>query len=974
MADINQETAEALSAAERAARELAAAQERAAIEVKLFGQTTKTTQDQVTDAQMKAKYGMESFTKGVNSGADAIFALASAGMSASKAMLDGKKGAAAFNDSLDDMSKAATAAGVALTFLIPGGPLIKGVIAGLTAVTTATLAYAKQANEMADKLYKGYSDLAKSGGAASDGMTGLFNDAKKLGLSMNELGGFTEVIAANSKDLALFGGSVFEGRKKLADMGGALESNRENFIKMGLSMTDVTEGMTDYIRAQRVMGDTNKKTTAELAEGAKKYLYEQDALTKLTGMTRKEQEAAREEIRSQERFAAQLEELRQQGKDKEAKALEDTYLVLRKSSKEAAQGFADVSTGFIGTEAAQKSFMATQGESMRVAEQVKQGQLTAAQAAQQVAKAHGDTATQMGVTMGKVGSFDKTYGSLSEAYKLRTMAESDVEKTMAQIEEDRKKREGEAGKKGDEMLDKQAKLIKTQIDANEATENFIKQGIGPAQDAMIKLAETTRDAAKALNKITGAGEGVSEQQKKQDEANWKKMGLTEKAESGAARGVETIGRGAASVAGLFSDTAGKWISNYVDQAEKSRIESESKYLKKEGRFQAVPPAAPAAKPGAAAPALAPAAGGGGAKPAAGGGGAKPASGGGDGGSTAAPTAPGSKTGPQIPAPKGGSGEGEQREPTDAQKSQGGKGNVKLGPNADVSGLQPGLMDRLAKFADIAGKEVAVNSAFRSDQKQAELWVRGRILKEPGIHMPAAPMEDQTIEYKGQTYNVPGTGKGSLHLAGNAVDISVPGMKESRGPIDELLAQAGLYRPFLPKDPPHVQMLNEGGIVEATPGGVPAIIGEGGRDEAVIPLDGKRIPVDFPEEIKKFFAGQFAKPETLKMPSLDNFMPPAGAQPPSFADLQNFDFGANDILAGLTQLTDSVATESSNASTEAVSSFEAAAGSQTDLSLLITELQEGRKQNALMVSLLEEMVRAQKSNNDISNKLLQVSAN
>ena len=31
-------------------------------------------------------------------------------------------------------------------------------------------------------------------------------------------------------------------------------------------------------------------------------------------------------------------------------------------------------------------------------------------------------------------------------------------------------------------------------------------------------------------------------------------------------------------------------------------------------------------------------------------------------------------------------------------------------------------------------------------------------------------------------------------------------------------------------------LQEGGIVRATPGGVPAVIGEGGRDEAVIPLE------------------------------------------------------------------------------------------------------------------------------------------
>lgn len=36
-------------------------------------------------------------------------------------------------------------------------------------------------------------------------------------------------------------------------------------------------------------------------------------------------------------------------------------------------------------------------------------------------------------------------------------------------------------------------------------------------------------------------------------------------------------------------------------------------------------------------------------------------------------------------------------------------------------------------------------------------------------------------------------------------------------------------------------LAEGGIVKATPGGIPAIIGEGGRDEAVIPLEDGRVP-------------------------------------------------------------------------------------------------------------------------------------
>jgi hypothetical protein len=102
-------------------------------------------------------------------------------------MYQGKKGMGAFNSSLDSLSEAATIAGAALTLLIPGGIVMKAVIGGLTMAATAAIAYTKAANDMADKLYKSYSGLAQSGAAASDGMTGVFEDAKKLGLSMDEL-------------------------------------------------------------------------------------------------------------------------------------------------------------------------------------------------------------------------------------------------------------------------------------------------------------------------------------------------------------------------------------------------------------------------------------------------------------------------------------------------------------------------------------------------------------------------------------------------------------------------------------------------------------------------------------------------------------------------------------------------------------------------------------------------------------------
>ena len=169
-------------------------------EMALYGRVTKQTADERFDADVKNKMGINNATKGLASLGEGLTAVAGAGMAAGKAMFEGKKGAAAFNDSIDGMAKAAQAAGVALALMIPGGPLIKLFIAGITAAVVATAEYVKAANEMADKLYKGYSNMSQAGAAASDGMTGVYKGAKKLGLSMNELDGYVSLVGESSKD------------------------------------------------------------------------------------------------------------------------------------------------------------------------------------------------------------------------------------------------------------------------------------------------------------------------------------------------------------------------------------------------------------------------------------------------------------------------------------------------------------------------------------------------------------------------------------------------------------------------------------------------------------------------------------------------------------------------------------------------------------------------------------------------------
>ena len=160
-------------------------------------------------------------------------------------------------------------------------------------------------------------------------------------------------------------------------------------------------------------------------------------------------------------------------------------------------------------------------------------------------------------------------------------------------------------------------------------------------------------------------------------------------------------------------------------------------------------------------------------------------------------------------------------------------NVVVGPAADITGVDQALLTKFYTAAEEFGKTITVNSAFRGDQKQAELWVRGRILGDPGVMTPAKPKNDTKINYKGIEYNVPGSGKGSKHREGDALDIST-----DRDAFDPILAKYGLHRPYKQKDPPHVELqAREGGIASGPKTGYPVTMH---GNEIIVPLDANSI--------------------------------------------------------------------------------------------------------------------------------------
>jgi hypothetical protein len=471
-----------------------------------YGKVMKQTTDDMHDAQVKAKYGLNNATKAAAALGDGLTSVASAATAASKAMLEGKKGNTAFNESIDDLAKAATAAAVALALMNPFGKVVGLLIAGVTAAVGAVAAYTKAANTMADQLYKTYSGLSKAGGAASDGMTGVKKASDQLGLSVGELDVFVGQIAANSKDLALFSGSVFEGRQRLGDMGQALEGSREDFLKMGMSMADVSDGMLGYLKIQTRLGQSQNKTTAELADGAKKYLVEQDALTKLTGQTRKEMEDQRERALQGEQFASKIRELQLNNQQEAAEELLKMNAIYEAAGPKMAAAFQASVTGNLSNADAQAANLASNGAMLETTQKVMAGQMKYTDAVTVTGIAMGKTADTVGVVLGQFGAYNESFGPINEQLKLAQLAQGDITANMDKIKADQQKiLEGGA----DKLLENQAKLIDTQIDANKAMEAFIEKGIGPAQDAMILLADATKNAANMLNELTPGGKKVT---------------------------------------------------------------------------------------------------------------------------------------------------------------------------------------------------------------------------------------------------------------------------------------------------------------------------------------------------------------------------------------------------------------------------------------------------------------------------------
>jgi hypothetical protein len=153
----------------------------------------------------------------------------------------------------------------------------------------------------ATSVAKSFNEVSKSGATFSGSITAFSAAASSAGMTMEQFGG---LIAANGEAMLGLGSNVEAGAKRFGDVSKALRATGSDLYALGYSTQDINQGLANYTKNLRNSGRQGTQSNAELAQGAKNYLKEMDALAKVTGESRADKEKERERLIKDGQFAA----------------------------------------------------------------------------------------------------------------------------------------------------------------------------------------------------------------------------------------------------------------------------------------------------------------------------------------------------------------------------------------------------------------------------------------------------------------------------------------------------------------------------------------------------------------------------------------------------------------------------------------------------------------------------------------------
>lgn len=381
-------------------------------------------------------------------------------------MYKGTQGVGQFGGAIE--SGASAIAAYALKF----GPA--GIALGL--FTKSVGAYVSASLKMSDSLFESYQKISRSGVVGSGAMSEVYDNLRNFGYTMEGLNNLSELLGRNSKNFGMFFQSALGGAKAFGNVASQIQNSplRQQFFQLGMSVDDINDGIAGYVAQQGKLGLIQGRTVNQLAQGAEAYIKELDVLTKLTGLSRQEQEDAREQALQIESFYAGLADL---GEQQQKEALAAFTMMYAKGGPKAAAEMASQFNGVIT--AGSELFLTTGGASMDAFSKeffAKGG--TAAQSAQMIKESITPDMAEITKGLNQIGAgFGINYRTITQLTKdgitpLNRIMQELADEQAAQLKGTDKATKAQAGTRD------------SQIKTAQNLQDFVRMGVGPATQAL----------------------------------------------------------------------------------------------------------------------------------------------------------------------------------------------------------------------------------------------------------------------------------------------------------------------------------------------------------------------------------------------------------------------------------------------------------------------------------------------------------
>jgi hypothetical protein len=287
-------------------------------EIEQFSEQVKALQEALaglTNSAEKADASIsgelsKKFPNAAKPSIEALKGLGNAVTDVTAALYRGERGMKVMANGIDTLVDGLQAAAAIFTMFTPMGKALslgsKLLINGVAAAAKGVSSLNKLNAEQSDRLYKVYQDLSNVGAAGAGGLEKLFDSMQQAGFTAAELDQFANALKRNAQDLAVFGASTAQGAENLAKMsGGILKGDLGLALtNLGYNAESLANSTATYLALQNRLGNIQTKTAYQLQREAGAYAVELDKLTRLTGLSREEQEKRQRSLMSDERYAS----------------------------------------------------------------------------------------------------------------------------------------------------------------------------------------------------------------------------------------------------------------------------------------------------------------------------------------------------------------------------------------------------------------------------------------------------------------------------------------------------------------------------------------------------------------------------------------------------------------------------------------------------------------------------------------------